>query len=261
MTDDGPARPAGSAPDAAGSAPATAGSSADASVGASEPALDAAESLRIIAAQTAKVRSREPDCRAIFAAWGVAWLVGYLAMYLTATGRVGQPRVADGVDQPAEWAFVVFGLSIIAAMAFTVVHSIRANTGIQGVSASFGAMYGWTWCLGFVGMSVMLGGLARAGAGPEVMALASNACACLIVGVLYMSGGAFWQDRQQYAIGVWIILVAAVAVFAGLPHTYLVMAVLGGGGFFVGMVLEHLRRRRDPTAGAAFAAPGRPVGA
>ena len=248
MTDDGTARPTGSAPDAApGPSP--------------EPTFDAAEGLRIIAAQTAKVRSQEPDARAIFAAWGVAWLVGYLAMYLTATGRLGQPRVVEGVDQPASWAFVVFALSIVGAMVFTIVHSTRANTGIQGVSASFGAMYGWTWCLGFAVMSVMLGGLSRAGAGAEVMALAANACACLLVGVLYMAGGAFWQDRQQYAIGVWIILVAAVAVFAGLPHTYLVMAVLGGGGFFVGMVLEHLRRRRSATAGAGFAGAGRRVGA
>ena len=240
MTDDGTSRPSG--------APA-------------ESPLDAAESLRIIAAQTAKVRSREPDSRLIFAAWGAAWLLGYLALYLTATGRVGQPQVTEGFSLPAGWAFAVFGLAIIAAMVFTVVHSTRANAGIKGVSASFGAMYGWTWCLGFVGMSVMLGGLARAGAGPEVMAVASNACSCLLVGVLYMAGGAFWQDRQQYAIGVWIILVATVAVFAGLPQTYLVMAVLGGGGFFVGMVLEHLRRRRDPSAGAGFAVAGRPVGA
>ena len=260
MTDDGPARPAGSAPDTS-RAPAAPAATPTTPASTSEPTLDAAEGLRIIAAQTAKVRSREPDSRAIFAAWGVAWLVGYLALYLTATGRVGQPRVLDGVDQPTAWAFAVFGLSIIGAMAFTIVHSIRANAGIQGVSASFGAMYGWTWCLGFVGMSVMLGGLARAGAGAEVMALAANACACLLVGVLYMSGGAFWQDRPQYAIGVWIILVAAVAVFAGLPQTYLVMAVLGGGGFFVGTVLEHLRRRRNPTAGAGLAAAGRPVGA
>lgn len=220
-------------------------------------ALDPAEGLRIIAAQTAKVRSREPDTRLIFGAWGVAWLLGYLALYLTTTGRVGQPSTTDGVAQPATWAFAVFGACIVGAMVFTVVHSTRANDGIQGVSASFGAMYGWTWCLGFVGMSVMLGGLARAGASPEVMSLAANACACLLVGVLYMAGGAFWQDRQQYAIGVWIILVAAVAVFAGLPDTYLVMAVLGGGGFFVGMVLEHLRRRRH--AARPGSTTGRPA--
>lgn len=272
MTDDGTARPPEAAPRVGDHAPGASDDPTEPPLGSRDPVLDAApdpteppldpaEGLRIIAAQTARVRSREPDSRLIFAAWGAAWLLGYLALYLTATGRLGQPRVTDGVEQPATWAFAVFGLSIIGAMAFTVLHSVRANAGIQGVSASFGAMYGWTWCLGFVGMSVMLGGLARAGAGPEVMALASNACACLLVGVLYMAGGAFWQDRQQYAIGVWIVLVAALSVFAGLPQTYLVMAVLGGGGFFVGMVLEHLRRRRHPSAGAGFAVAGRPVGA
>lgn len=212
--------------------------------------LDAAEGLRIIAAQTAKVRSREPDERLIFGAWALAWAFGYLTLYLTASGRLGVPYTSEGVDQPPSWAFMVFGACIVGAMAFTITHSMRANVGIRGTSTSFGIMYGWTWCIGFTGMAFMLGGLARAGAGAEVMALASNACACLLVGVLYMSGGAFWQDRQQYAIGVWIILVAAVAVFAGLPHTYLVMAVLGGGGFFVGMVLEHVRRQRARVGGA-----------
>jgi len=210
-----------------------------------EPTLDPAESLRIIADQTSKVRAREPDERLLFAVWGTAWLVGYLALYLTAEGTLpGGRDLDDGGTMPASWAFAVFGSLIIAAVVTTVVHTVRGTVGIQGVTPRTGAMYGWSWFLGFAGMGLILGGLERAGASDTVMALASNALACLVVGVLYMAGGAFWQDTRQYAIGVWILLVAAGALYAGLPGTYLVMGCLGGGGFFAGALGAHLARRR-----------------
>lgn len=209
-----------------------------------EAAPDPAEGLRIIAAQAARVRAREADSRIVFALWGAAWLVGYLPLYLTASGRLGTPDVVEGIDIPAPWAFVVFGCSILAAMAGTIVYTMRASAGIRGMSTSTGVMFGWSWCIAFVGMGLVLGGLGRAGASTEIMLLASNAMACLIVGILYLGCGAFTNDRPLYAIGVWVILVAAVAASVGIPETYLVMAVLGGGGFLVGVLVEHLRRGR-----------------
>lgn len=210
----------------------------------SDTAPDPAEGLRIIAAQTARVRAREADSRVVFALWGVAWLVGYLPLYLTSAGVLGSPGDAGGTATPAPWAYAVLGCSILAAMVGTIVYTVRASAGIRGMSASVGVMFGWSWCIAFVGMWLVLGGLARAGASSEVMQLASNAVACLIVGALYLGCGAFTNDRPLYAIGVWVILVAAVAVSVGLPGTYLVMAVLGGGGFLVGALVEHLRRGR-----------------
>lgn len=213
-----------------------------------EPSLDPAESLRIIEAQAAKVRSREPDARLIFGLWGVAWLVGYLALYLTASGRIGGQTGSDAAPTPATWAFILFAICIVGAMVTTIIYSIRANDGVVGASATFGAMYGWTWCLGFLGMATILGGLSKAGADDTVVALAANALSCLVVGVLYLAGGAFWRDRGQYIIGIWILLVGVGSIYAGLPNAYFLMAVLGGGGFFAGAVLEHLlRNRRTPA--------------
>lgn len=211
--------------------------------------LDPAESLRIIADQQAKVHSAEPDARLMFGIWGAAWLLGYLALYLTSNGTLPGGRAVDDVVVPAAWSYIVFSVCISGAMAVTIIYTIRCSAGVQGPSARFGMMYGWTWCISFVAMSVILGGLVAAGATHEVVYLAANALACLIVGVLYMAGGAFWQDTRQYALGLWIILVAAISLYAGLPGTYLVMAVLGGGGLFAGTFLEHLRlgasRRRS----------------
>ncbi|MEP7762835.1 hypothetical protein [Sanguibacter sp. 25GB23B1] len=211
--------------------------------------LDPAESLRIIADQQAKVHSADPDARLMFGIWGAAWLVGYLALYLTSNGALPGGRAVEDIVVPATWSFILFSVCIAGAMATTIVYTLRCTTGVQGPSKRFGVMYGWTWCIAFVAMSIVLGGFVEAGASHQVVYLAANALSCLIVGVLYMASGAFWQDIRQYALGVWIILVAAISLYAGLPGTYLVMAVLGGGGLFAGAFLEHLRitahRRRS----------------
>ncbi|MFC8600643.1 hypothetical protein [Isoptericola sp. NPDC057191] len=207
--------------------------------------LGAADSLRLIRQQQDRARAAlEPDGRALYGAWGVAWLAGYLVLWSSARDQ----------GQPAAWAFWVFAVAIAAAVVFTMVHTISRTAGTRGVSARTGAMYGWSWMLGFLTLSVFLGGLARAGADGEVMGLASNGGACLVVGLLYLGGAAAFGDRSLFVLGAWILLVAAAATFAGLPSTYLVMALAGGGGFLVMAGVEHVRtsrRRADAEAGRA----------
>ncbi|UKJ63349.1 hypothetical protein H1Q78_17055 [Cellulosimicrobium cellulans] len=229
-----------------------------------ERELDVVETLRVIREQQDHARdATEPDTRLLCLAWGVAWLVGYLCLWVSAV------RVADGADvvrlrsgagqvvgaQPEPWAFWVFFSLIASATVFTIVHSVTRTAGTRGVSARTGAMYGWSWMLGFVCYGFVLGGLARAGASTEVMALASNAFACIVVGLLYLGGAVAFDSRGLFVLGVWILVTAAAATFAGLPFTYLVMALAGGGGFLVMAGVEHVLRvrRRRPGPGPALA--------
>ncbi|MCK9793877.1 hypothetical protein M1843_08985 [Isoptericola sp. 4D.3] len=209
--------------------------------------LPAADSLRLIREQQDRARSAlEPDARALYGAWGVAWLVGYLVLWTSGRGQ----------EQPEAWAYWVFGGALAAAVVFTMVHTMRRTAGTRGVSARTGAMYGWAWMLGFLTLGVLLGGLARAGAGTEVMGLASNGGACLVVGLLYLAGAAAFGDRNLFVLGAWILLVAGAATLVGLPGTYLVMALAGGGGFLVMAGVEQLRvvrGRRHPEEGAGRA--------
>ncbi|MBE1877981.1 hypothetical protein [Myceligenerans pegani] len=200
-------------------------------------AFDAAARLRMIDDQQARTRSGlEPDSRLLYLAWGAAWLVGYLAMWLTSR---------DG-GQPAAWAGWTLAAAIVAAMVFTMVHSIRRTAGMRGTSARAGAMYGWGWMLGFLTMWAILNGLIRAGAGDEMIAVAANGIACLIVGLMYLGGGMVFQDNGLYALGVWMLVTAAVATLVGLPGTNLVMALLGGGGFLaMGAVTAVVQARRQ----------------
>jgi len=202
--------------------------------------FDPAATLRLIQEQQERARTATgPEGRVLYLAWGVAWLVGYLCLYLSAD--------ADG--RAAPWAFLVFAGAITSAVAFTIVHSVVRTLGTRGVSARTGALYGWSWMVGFLAFGLVLGGLQRAGASDEVLSLASNAFACVVVGLLYLGGAAAFQDVRLFVLGVWILLVAAVATYAGLPLTYLVMALLGGGGFLVMAVVEQvLRARRRAVA-------------
>ncbi|MBD8079639.1 hypothetical protein [Cellulosimicrobium arenosum] len=219
-----------------------------------DPTFDPAATLRLIREQQDRARAAtEPDGRLLYLAWGLSWGVGYLCLYLSA-GATGKP--------PA-WAFWVFAGAIVAAVAFTIVHTVTRTAGTRGVSARTGAMYGWSWMLGFLTFGVVIGGLGRAGASDEVIALASNAFACVVVGLLYLGGAAAFQDTRLFVLGVWILVVAAVATFAGLPLTYLVMAALGGGGFLVMGAIEQvlLVRRRARPAPGTVSRPGEAGGA
>ncbi|GAB3158604.1 hypothetical protein GCM10027059_03630 [Myceligenerans halotolerans] len=198
--------------------------------------FDAAARLRMIDDQQERTRSGlEPDARLLYLAWGAAWMTGYLAMWFTSQ---------DG-GRPANWAGWTLAVAITAAMVFTMVHSIRRTSGTRGTSARVGAMYGWGWMLGFLTLWAILNGLIRAGAGEEMIAIAANGIASLIVGLMYLGGGMVFQENGLYALGVWMLVTAAVATLVGLPGTNLVMALLGGGGFLVmGAVTAVVQARR-----------------
>ena len=90
---------------------------------------------------------------------------------------------------------------------------------------------------------MIVGGLAQAGASGEVISLAANAIAALVVGLLYIAGGLLWCATSMYVLGAWMALTGAAAALTGLPDSYLVMALAGGGGMLVGAVVETVRAR------------------
>lgn len=203
-----------------------------------ELAPDAASALDIIRAQRHAVRDGfEPDTRVLFGAWGVAWLVGNLLLYSTARGSAG--------NTPAGWSFAIYFVLLAAAIAVTIVHVVRRSAGVAGPSSTSGAMFGWTWTIGFIGIYLIMTGIMNAGANPEIINLGWSSLSCLLVGVLYLAGGALWHSRVLYVLGAWIVLVGGASTLAGLPGSFLVMALAGGGGMLVGALVSHVREYRD----------------
>lgn len=198
--------------------------------------LSAAESLAVIEQQRAQV-GRELDVNPVvlYATWGFAWALGFGTLALTGADLVPVPPWVGGI---------VFAALLVAAMVITGVHIARATRGIRGVSAEVGAMYGWSWALGFGALAAINSGLIRLGLTEDQIAVLWPATSLLIVGVLYLAGGALWRDRIQFGLGVWILLTDAVSVFAGVPGNAVVLAVAGGGGFLVAAAWFGMSRGR-----------------
>jgi hypothetical protein len=208
---------------------------------ADDAGLDAAESMRLIAeSQRRARRGTLPDGRLLYLVWGIAWGVGYTVLW-TSSRATG--------SSPSGTAFAIFFVGIAAAVAVTIVHSVTRASGTRGPSARVGAMYGWGWTLGFVSYPLIVGGIADAGASDEVIALLANALACVVVGMMYLAGGACFGDLRLYLLGVWILLVGGAATDAGMPGTYLVLATAGGGGFLLMALVEALLRARRRSTG------------
>lgn len=212
------------------------------------PELDAAARLRMIDEQQERTRSRiEPDGRVLYGAWGLGWLAGYLAMWLSARGN------ADGM--PEAWGGWTLTGVLVVAMVVTIVHSVAAGQGVRGASSRAGAMFGWTWFIAFSAYGALLGAIAEAGASDRVIVTAANGFACVISGLMFVLGAQLFRDNRMFLVGAWMMVTAVFAAFAGPPTTYLVMAFAGGGGYLVMAVVEHLlqlrRRRRGNPAPSA----------
>lgn len=188
--------------------------------------LSAAASLELIEREHHSVGRRLAVNQApIFAVWGVTFLLGWGACYLAAPGG---PRVL------AVWAAVPVVVVLYAvAIAVPIVLGTRAVRGVRGPSRMTGAMYGSAWALGFVALAAINTGLARQGLAPATISMLWTGTAQLVTGLLYLAGGMLWRDRVHYALGVWMLVVAAGSVFAGMPGDFLVLALAGGGGFLL----------------------------
>lgn len=198
-----------------------------------DPAPDAADALAIIAAQRAVADDTRPSSALLFGVWGAAWLIGYGGFWLTARD--------DG--SPSLPAVVVAIAGGVLAIVVTIVHVSRRTRGIAGASARQGALFGWAWPIAFLAQSMIVGGLGKAGASDEVTSLAANAIAALVVGLLYIAGGLLWSSTAMYVMGGWMALVGAAAAVTGLPGSYLVMALAGGGGLLALGAVDRMRSR------------------
>ncbi len=163
----------------------------------------------------------EPDRRILFGAWGIAWLVGYGALWWTAQATSDQT--------PTALAFALFAFLLVAASVVTAVHTSRRAAGVRGASAKTGEMYGWSWAVTFLAVSVVLGSLSRFDIPPQQFAVIANVIPALLVGALYMAGAATYRETSWFVLGAWISAVGAVATVIDMPTAYLVMALAGGG--------------------------------
>jgi hypothetical protein len=159
----------------------------------------------------------------LYAVWGVAWVVGFLLLWLAAT--------IEWIPLPL--ARIIFGGLILASIAVSAVVGIRIGRGIRGASDFQGAVYGMSWTLLGIAFAALGAGLLQNGMSSELAALYFPSAYALMAGALYLAGAALWNERSQLVLGVVLLAVGAVAPFFGGPTNNLVMAIGGGGAFLL----------------------------
>ncbi len=200
--------------------------------------LDPLAGAALIAAQRARVRAAtDVDGRVLFVPWGVAWMFGFLVQWLA---WPADPRI----DLSYGTALVIFMALLVTAGVVTAVHLSRRSAGLRGASAAQGAMYGWAWFLSFLGIAALGTWMNTNDMPDDAVAVAMTGSSTLLVGALYMAGGAMLNERTQFALGAWICLTTAVGILTGPPTLLLVIALAGGGGMLLAALVEHVRRAR-----------------
>lgn len=185
--------------------------------------LSPQDSLALIDAHRgAQVRRGNLDAALLTGIWGFAYLISWGSFYLN--GRGALPTLAAGI---------VTGVLVFGSIAFSAWFGIRSSKGVRGPSQVMGAMYGWSWTLGFLALTAVNVGLQHKGLTNDQVTLLWSGSVLLLVGVLYLVGGAMFHSWPQYAIGAWMLISGAGSVYAGVPGNFMVLALAGGGGFLV----------------------------
>ena len=184
-------------------------------------------------AQERTSRSLRPSPLGMFVPWGLGYLVGFGGVWLAIRGVLPDAAVT---------ALLV--LAAVVPLVSTGITVSRSSRGVSGPSRRVGALYGWSWLLGFAALFAINVRVGTLGVPTPTLSLIWSGSALLVVGLLYLAGGAIWNHVPQYVLGVWTLVTAVATVLVGYPTNFAVLALAGGGGFVVLGVWMHLRDRR-----------------
>lgn len=206
-----------------------------------EPLQSPDEALALLRVQQAALeRDQLSGVPWILGVWGVAWTLGFLALWSGYAG--GNPWF----QIPLSVAGILFGVLLISSIVVSAVIGMRMNRGVRGPSNFSGAVYGIAWPVVSLGAYLIGVALALAGMDSMLQSLFFPAIYALVAGAMYLMGAALWRSIDQLVLGAVIIVAGTVAPFFGAPTNNLVMAVLGGGAFLVAaVVMRASLSRRD----------------
>lgn len=175
------------------------------------------------------------DNRPSYLSFGLAWLLGHGA-YALSHGDDPLLRLPSAVPG----ALLIAGL--FTAMVVTSVVTMRAQRGVSGRDAVVGNLLAASWLIGFSALFFVITALSSALSQDDLKMLLWPTGSGLIVGLLYLAGGAAYRDVLQYALGAWLALTSTAALFLDGASPYWVLALAGGGSYLVAAAMEPRRR-------------------
>jgi len=174
----------------------------------------------------------------VFISAGVAWLLGYGAIWLSVRGQ-------HPYQGPAPAAAVIEVVLVGTAVAIAASVIGRATSGVGGLSAVQRRVGILALAIGIVATLVLEAAIDHAGASRSVVFGVFQAAApVLVTGVVYVANSAVRLNWSMLALGGWLIAVASGGAFAGPVGVWAVNALAGGLGYvLVGVLLPALDRR------------------
>jgi hypothetical protein len=159
--------------------------------------------------------------------WGVAWILGYTALWLI--------DGSDAVSLPLPVAVGIFAGLIVLSSIVSIVLGIRNAPGVESSpeSAWQGRVYGISWSVAMVSVYVLGIGLAFNDAPDRLLSIFYTSGFSFVAGLMLLSTAALFRSRSSLLLGSILVLAALAAPFAGYPGNYIVMAVVGGGAYLV----------------------------
>jgi hypothetical protein len=174
--------------------------------------------------------------RATFTIWGLGFIVGYGLIWLAVRGQ--QPF--HGINSVA---FAVAALLSTASILAGVEES-RTGTGIGGLSAVRRRISFVSVLLGFAAMFALEAALAQAGASRPVVSVFEASAPIMVAGLFYLTRGTVQLDWPFAALGLWLVVVAAVGGFAGPVGVWAVDALAAGLAYLLMAAIEPWLRRQ-----------------
>jgi hypothetical protein len=171
----------------------------------------------------------------VYAAWGLVWLIGYGAMWLSVRGQ--HPYTGpSGVSIAA--VFVLAGF----AVATILVIASRAAAGVDGRSARHRRIIASTWATGYLILLIVQAAIGSS-VSMRTLAFVAFAGPVLLAGLTYILASALGRNRPAFALGAWLVIVGASCAWLA-PAALLAACALAGGGAFLLMAVIETRLRR-----------------
>jgi hypothetical protein len=184
-------------------------------------------------AQDARTRARKElviSAPLVYTAWGLVWLLGYGAMWLSVRGQHPY-RGPSGVSIAA--VFVLAGF----AVAVVVVIARKAAVGIDGRSARYRRIILATWASGYVILLLVQAGISSS-VSTRALAFVGLAGPLVLAGLVYILASLLGRDRPAFALGVWLVIAGASCAWLAPAAIVATCALAGGGAFLLIAVIE-----------------------
>ena len=182
-------------------------------------------------AQDARARARKElviSAPLVYAAWGLVWLIGYGAMWLSVRGQ--HPYSGpSGVSIAA--VFVLAGFAAAAVLAI----ASKAVAGIDGQSVRYRRIILATWATGYLILLIVQAAISGS-VSTRALAFLGFAGPVLLAGLTYILASILGRDRLAFAFGAWLVLVGASCAWLA-PAAILATCALAGGGAFLLMAV------------------------